>query len=65
MISTPKGARAPDVMKGHIVILEMKVQREEETQEGEHIVPKKIAGKRWTTEKKMRQMSRDTIDMEH
>ena len=52
-MSTLKGSRAPIERKANSSVVEIMVQNEEEKREGEHIVPKRAATKRWNNARKM------------
>ena len=53
LMNSLKGARVPIARKGNNFVVEIMVQKEGAKKDGEYIVPKKVAAKRWSSMKKM------------
>ena len=53
LMNTLKGARVPIARKGNNFVVEIMVQKEGEKKDGEYIVPKKVATRRWSGNKSM------------
>ena len=53
LMNSLKGTRVPIARKGNNFVVEIMVQKEGEKKDGEYIVPKKVATRRWSGNKSM------------